>query len=234
MMKTSICLLILFSAFLITFPASGQKESKKHLLTGKVTDNSGKPVKGAMIYVDDVNTWKSTDKNGNYKVKVKPDAIEISAISDGSGSGKNEIGGRQTIDIVLNGIIAQEEEKNDEKINVGYGEVDRKNLTQSVSKLNKNSTLVESYTNIYDMIKGQIPGVAVQGTSIRIQGANSFMGSTEPLLVVDGMIVQSLEDISPRDVKSIEVLKGSSAAIYGSRGSNGVILITLKSAKDLR
>jgi len=84
------------------------------------------------------------------------------------------------------------------------------------------------------MIKGQIPGVDVSGSSIRIQGANSFMGSTEPLLVVDGMTVQSIEDISPREVKSIEVLKGSSAAIYGSRGANGVILITLKGAKDLQ
>jgi TonB-dependent SusC/RagA subfamily outer membrane receptor len=76
------------------------------------------------------------------------------------------------------------------------------------------------------MINGQVPGVEVNGTSIKIQNATSFMLGTEPLFVVDGMIVPGIGDISPMDVKSIEVLKGASASIYGSRGANGVILIT--------
>jgi TonB-dependent SusC/RagA subfamily outer membrane receptor len=82
------------------------------------------------------------------------------------------------------------------------------------------------------MIRGEVPGVQVSGTSIRIQGASSLMLSTEPLFVVDGMVVNSIGDIQPFTVKSIEILKGSSAAIYGSRGANGVILINLVGAGD--
>jgi len=233
-LKTKILFLIFLSAFLITIPVSAEKDRKKQLVTGIVNDNKGMPVKGALIYVDNVNTWKTTDKNGIYKIRIKPDACMISATAEDFGSGKNEIKGKQKVDITLDGMIARKSENDDEKINVGYGEVDQKNLTQPVSRLNKKSINSDSYTSIYEMIKGQIPGVDVSGSSIRIQGANSFMGSTEPLLVVDGMTVQSIEDISPREVKSIEVLKGSSAAIYGSRGANGVILITLKGAKNLQ
>ena len=83
------------------------------------------------------------------------------------------------------------------------------------------------------MIKGQVPSVEVSGKSIRIQGFSS-LGSTEPLFVVDGIVSSSIDDIPPSQVKSIEVLKGSSAAIYGSRGANGVILIRLISASDMR
>jgi TonB-dependent SusC/RagA subfamily outer membrane receptor len=78
------------------------------------------------------------------------------------------------------------------------------------------------------MIKGEVAGVEVIGTSIRIRGTSSLMSGTQPLLVVDGVTVNSIDNILPMMVKSIEVLKGSGAAIYGSRGANGVILITLK------
>jgi TonB-dependent SusC/RagA subfamily outer membrane receptor len=81
------------------------------------------------------------------------------------------------------------------------------------------------------MLRGQ-PGVEVNGSRITIRGAASFYGSTEPLIVVDGIIVSSLEGISPQSVKSIEILKDSSSSIYGSRGANGVILITLFSGPD--
>ena len=78
------------------------------------------------------------------------------------------------------------------------------------------------------MIRGQVPGVRVIGKSINIQNANSFMMGTKPLFVVDGTTVESIDNIPPQLVRSIEVLKGASASIYGSRGANGVILITLK------
>lgn len=84
------------------------------------------------------------------------------------------------------------------------------------------------------MLRGEVPGVQVYGKSIKIQGASSFIASTEPLLVVDGVAVSTIDDIQPRMVKSIEVLKGSAATIYGARGANGVILITLKSSGDFK
>jgi TonB-dependent SusC/RagA subfamily outer membrane receptor len=123
---------------------------------------------------------------------------------------------------------------NDETINVGYGTVKRKNLTTQVGKIDGTNKKYAAYQNIYDMIRGELPGVQVRGKSILIQGPSSINLSTEPLLVVDGVIINSIDDISPRDVKSIEVLKGAAASIYGSRGANGVIMIYLKSGMDYK
>jgi len=106
-------------------------------------------------------------------------------------------------------------------------------MTDQVNKIDASDKAYASYSNIYEMIKGKIPNVVVNGRSITIQGAASFIGaSTEPLFVLDGMIVDTIEDIPPQSVKSIEVLKGPSASIYGSRGANGVIMIRLKDASD--
>ena len=82
------------------------------------------------------------------------------------------------------------------------------------------------------MIRGEVPGVQVVGTQILIRGMSSINSSNDPLLVVDGMPVSSIDNISPRQVKSISVLKGSDAAIYGTRAAGGVILIDLKGASD--
>ena len=78
------------------------------------------------------------------------------------------------------------------------------------------------------MIRGEVPGVQVSGTNILIRSASSVIAGTEPLYIVEGVPVNSLEGIQPQNVKTIEVLKGSAASIYGTRGSNGVIIITLK------
>ncbi|HBC78610.1 MAG TPA: hypothetical protein DEO60_03050 [Bacteroidales bacterium] len=91
---------------------------------------------------------------------------------------------------------------------------------------------VPAYQDIYDMIRGRVAGVEVSGKSIRIRGSNSLNVSTEPLFVVDGVMVREIDDIAPETVKSIEVLKGPDASAYGVRGSNGVIVITRKTGKD--
>jgi TonB-dependent SusC/RagA subfamily outer membrane receptor len=82
------------------------------------------------------------------------------------------------------------------------------------------------------MIRGEVPGVQVNGTSIMIRGATTINSGTEPLFVVDGVPVMTVDNIQPQMVKSIQVLKGSAASIYGSRGSNGVIIINLVKAGD--
>ena len=122
----------------------------------------------------------------------------------------------------------------EEDINVGYGSVKKKDLTQSVNKLDGGNTRFASYTNIYEMIKGEFPGVKVIGKSINIQGSFSLYSSTEPLFVVDGVPRESIDNVPPHMVKSIEVLKGASATIYGTRGACGVILITLTGANDIK
>lgn len=124
----------------------------------------------------------------------------------------------------------------EEEINIGYGSVKKKDLTTAVDKIEVNPNVVSSYTTIAEYIRGRVAGVEVNPNgTIRIRGANSINSPTEALIVVDGTICDNINSINPNDVHSVEVLKdGGSAAIYGSRGANGVVLITTKSSYETR
>ena len=231
--------LILLTLIIAGNNLSGQKTAKKIVISGKVVDVYNTPISGAIIMIDGKITEKNTNKYGFYKVRVKPSASKIGVFIYSTGINEEMIDGRTTINFNLDKFVQQPIIKNnnsagEEEINIGYGSVKRRNLTDQVSKIDATDKDFGAYNNIYDMIKGQVAGVEVHGNSITIQGANSFMSSTEPLFVVDGIVVSSIDDISPQMVKSIEILKGSSATIYGSRGANGVILINLKGAGDNR
>lgn len=214
----------------------GQSKNKKITITGKVVDATQKPVEGAVIFIDKVKTNSVTDQNGIYKIKVNPDAKEILVFTLFYGTNEEAIDGRTSIDFVLKAKSASNAGKiktdDNESVNVGYGTSLKKDATSSVGSIDgQDPSLINSLT-IYDMIRGHVAGVEVSGTSIKIRGTSSLNISTEPLFVVDGVIVNSIEDISPQTVKSIEVLKGPAASVYGTRGSNGVILITRLSGKD--
>ncbi len=119
----------------------------------------------------------------------------------------------------------------EEYFDTGYGKV-RKSTSASAT-----STLTvpqgSGYTNIYDYIKGRVAGVSVNGTTIRIRGERSILGSNDPLFIVDGMEVNDIGFLSPDMVKSITVLKdASTTALYGARGANGVLVITTRSSND--
>ena len=211
--------------------SSGQKAGKKIELTGIITDINQKPVSGANIFIDNKSTGKLSDKNGIYKVKVSPDAKTVSIMTISGKLTEMPINGQTVVNFSLN--INTQSDSNKQKntageddVNIGYGTVKQKDLLTPVEKIDGQDTKYESYRTIYDMLRGK-PGVQVTGTTIKIQGASSFQSGTEPLLVVDGAVVSTLEGIMPQMVKSIQVLKGSSASIYGSRGANGVILIHL-------
>ena len=103
---------------------------------------------------------------------------------------------------------------------------------ESSKALNIKDSAVPVYQDIYDMIRGRVPGVDVSGKSIKIRGSNSLNVSTEPLFVVDGVITDDIDGISPETVSKIEVLKGPDASVYGARGSNGVIIITRRTGKE--
>ncbi|MCK4700323.1 MAG: TonB-dependent receptor plug domain-containing protein, partial [Bacteroidales bacterium] len=117
--------------------------------------------------------------------------------------------------------------KSNRELAVGYGYINEKNLTYAVSHLVQENNDFCSYANIFDLIKGQLAGVTVSANSIYVRGGiNSFMpGASQALIVVNGVPTSSIDWISPCQVKSINVLKDSNAAIYGTRGSNGVVLI---------
>jgi TonB-dependent SusC/RagA subfamily outer membrane receptor len=232
-MKSTILLL---SIFMITSSVSSfaQKSGKKYYITGQVLDINNKPVSGTMVLIDNKSSGVITDDKGMYKVKVKADAAIISILNLSSGLINEVINGRIVINFKLNNVIPQEEtvkqeNPDDEVVNIGYGYARKKDLATSVGNINGQNNKFASYQNVYEMIQGEIPGVLVVGKKITIRGIATINTSSDPYVLVNGVEMNSntLDVIDPRMVKSINILKGSAAAIYGSRGANGVILITL-------
>jgi TonB-dependent SusC/RagA subfamily outer membrane receptor len=120
---------------------------------------------------------------------------------------------------------------NDEPINIGYGKVSRDDLTYSVSHKKEKNT--RAFNTVYDYLRDMVPGVRVESTgptsaNVYVRGINSINSGTAPLFVVDGVVMDDIAAINPYDIDSVDVLKDAAAAIYGVRGANGVILITLK------
>ena len=126
--------------------------------------------------------------------------------------------------------------KANREIATGYGYISQENLSYAMSHLEQENNEFCNYTNIFELIKGRFPGVTVSsgqiGGAVYIRGATSINMSNEALYVVDGGVVSTIDYIHPCDVRSIDVLKDSSAAIYGSRGSNGVVVIETKKGID--
>lgn len=120
--------------------------------------------------------------------------------------------------------------EDEDSVNIGYGYVKKKNLISSVSKVSVNKNDIGSYTNIGEYLRGRVPGLHVIGNGgsykYMVRGINSINSSTDPLFVVDGVVVMDIDFLNPQDVKSVEVIKDGSASIYGARGACGVILIT--------
>ncbi len=124
-------------------------------------------------------------------------------------------------------------EKQLKTVDMGYGETSQEALSYAISSVDMEEADKSGYITIYDYLEGRVPGVKVvkngaTTASVYIRGINSVNSSTEPLFVVDGIMVNDISYINPRDVKSVTVLKDASASIYGVRGGNGAILIKLK------
>ncbi len=230
-MRAAILTLILV-ALVAGGEAAGQKKGKMISVTGTVSDTTLAPVSGALIVIDGQETGVTSRSNGTFKIKVKPDATSVGAYTSNLGSAVTMFDGQDKITFVLDGTQAIKNfvparSEGDMEIEIGYGTAKRKNLTTDVGYIDAQDESNASYTNIYDMIRGKVPGVQVTGNKITIRGISSINSGTDPLFVVDGIVVNSIDNISPRQVKSITVLKGSDAAIYGTRGANGVIMITM-------
>jgi TonB-dependent SusC/RagA subfamily outer membrane receptor len=237
-MRLKLLLIITISAFVIP-GIYGQKDNKRLTITGLVTDSNNKPVTGAMIYIDDINTNKVTNNKGIYKVKTSANSKLMSVFTMSNGMAESIIDGRTTINFTLSLTLAEQNENQinaivNEQADKSAGTENRNNKSSSFNKLEGNLNKNLQYSNIYEMLSGTVPGVQVNGKNIVIRGQSSLYNTSGPLLVVNGLPVTSIDHIRPIDVKSIEVLKSSSAAIYGSRGSNGVILIQVYTAADIK
>ncbi len=230
--KIVIITLLFLSTSCLTY--SQGRNKKKIVVTGYVTNQSGEPLSNVSIFLDQQNSYRVTDQNGQFKIKVKPSVKSITAFSVFYGGMEIAFDGQTDLKFILSHDFAMgagAQPKTGEAVDIGYQTASKDNLTNSVGSVNKNRIDKTTYNTIYEMIEGEVAGVTVSGTSIRIRGISSISGSNEPMFIVDGSPATFIGYISPRDVESIDILKGSAAAIYGTRGANGVIIIKLKGSK---
>lgn len=206
-------------------------------ITGKVTsveDQAGLP--GVNVIVKGTSTGTVTDVEGNYSLGVPgPESILVFS-SVGYVQQEATVGNQTVIDVVLTADVTALEEI----VVVGYGTMKKSDLTGSLTSVSSEDYDVQPLTRVDQALQGRAAGVTVTQTSgapgagmkIRIRGANSISGNNAPLYVVDGLVVGDINTININDVASMEILKDASAtAIYGSRGANGVVLITTKTGK---
>lgn len=201
-------------------------------LSGMVTDMTGEPLIGVNIQVKGTQQGTSTDIEGHFELENIDENAVLLITYIGYQSQEVEVAGRTVIIIQM----AEDVQTLEELVVVGYGTQKKSDITGSVSSISQDRLEMVPNLNISQALQGSIPGIQIQQTtsgsspeeSIVIRGRNSILASNTPLIVVDGIPYGgSLGDINPNDIESIEILKdASSAAIYGSRGSNGVILIT--------
>ena len=205
------------------------------VVTGNVTDNTGEPLIGATVMVKGKpGLGTATDIDGNFTLKVpEKSTLTISYI----GYVTREIPSDKNLNIMLQ----PDDNSLDEVVVIGYGAVKRKDLTTAVSTVGEEALANRPIISAAQAIQGKAPGVAVQmpngapgaGMTVRVRGTTSFNGSNEPLYVVDGVPVDNINFLSPGDIENMQILKdASSAAIYGSRGANGVVIITTKQGKS--
>ena len=219
-----------FLTVIFCFNAFGQET---YLLRGKVVeDEVGEGLPGATVRVKNTENGTITDIDGSFELQVKPkDTLVITYI------------GFQDKEIILNGqtelsvSLLQDIESLEEVIVTGYGTIRKSDLTGAVSSINVDNIADLPVPDITQALQGRVAGVQItqnsgapgDGTSIRIRGVGSINNSSDPLYVVDGIIVNEINYLSQNDIQSLEVMKDASvAALYGSRASNGVIVITTK------
>lgn len=235
-MKIKLFLIILLSALCFN-SISAQKNSKKITITGTVLNVAKSPIVNAIVMIDGQKTNSLTDSEGTYKIKVKQNAIKIGIFTFGNGIREEDINGRTQINFNFATVGSQQLPDQtiapgEEGVATGYGVVKKKNLTTDVNKIDGTNKKYASYSSIYDMIQREVSGVRISGGSIILQDSKNLWGSIPALLIVDGVYVDDISHISPASVKSIEVLKGTSSAIYGSRGYGGAIVIKTKTGNE--
>ncbi|MDR0833418.1 MAG: TonB-dependent receptor [Candidatus Symbiothrix sp.] len=227
--------LVLLWIFLLPFTLI----SAQTTVTGIVTDATGDPLLGATVVVKGTQTTTITDIDGNYTIRVNDiqnDVLIFSYI--GMETETLPVKGKQKVDLVMKD---DDDVQLNEVVVIGYGTAKKKDLTGSVASIHSDELEKIPVSTIGEALTGRLAGVQVVTTDgapdaeikINVRGSNSITQSSEPLYIVDGFPVSSIADLTPSNVASVDVLKDASAtAIYGSRGSNGVIIITTKSAKD--
>ncbi|MBQ8307874.1 MAG: TonB-dependent receptor plug domain-containing protein, partial [Alistipes sp.] len=209
--------------------------AQKRTVSGVVTDSEGPMVGVSVVLRDPPPVGVSTDVSGAYELAVPNDQAVLVFSFVGYRTVEIPVGTQTRIDVMME----PEVETLDEVVVVGYGTQTKSHLTGSIAKLDGEALADRPVSDLTTALQGQIPGLQVNNLTsevgvapqIRVRGTGSISADSSPLIVVDGFPgTMTLADINPADVQSIEILKdAASAAIYGSRAANGVIIVTTKS-----
>lgn len=217
----------------LTMSANGFAQT---VIKGNVTDNTGEPIIGASVIEQGTNTGGVTDLDGNFTITLTGNSKKLKISYVGMKPQVVSVAGKSTINVKL------EDDSNslNDVVVIGYGSVKKKDLTGSVATVNSETLAAVPVASASEALTGKMAGVQVTTSEgspdadvkIRVRGGGSITQSNDPLFIVDGFPVESISDIPATDIEDITVLKdASSTAIYGSRGANGVILVTTKSGK---
>ncbi len=221
--------ILLFLIFSLSLTA------QERIIRGTVKDIYGEPIIGANVMVKGTANGAATDIDGNYTLSAPASATTLHISYIGMKEAEVGITGN-----VVNITMEEDVSSLDEVVVVGYGTQRRRDLTGSVSSVNAETLTAVPVASAVEAITGKMAGVQVLTTEgspdaemrIRVRGGGSITQSNDPLFLVDGFPVSTITDIPPTDIESIDVLKdASSTAIYGSRGANGVVIVTTKSGK---
>ena len=229
-MKQLYFMLCMALMLLYGMPASAQTS---HGISGKVTDQTGNGIAGASVIVKGTTTGTSTGSDGSYSLNVKDGNATLVCSFIGMKSAEAAVNGRTEVNFALEADAIGLEEV----IAIGYGTIRKEEITSSITRVSSDEFLQGSVSNPLQLLQGKVAGLGISKTSgnpsgelsIMLRGISTLAASSAPLIVIDGVAGGSLNAISPEDIESIDVLKdGSAAAIYGTRGTNGVIIINTK------
>ncbi|MDQ8004134.1 MAG: TonB-dependent receptor [Pedobacter sp.] len=215
-------------------------QAQTRSVTGKVTEKAtGSPIPGVAVTIKGTKNAVSTDANGIYKISI-PSTGNTTLVFNSIGFTNLEVpvGTKSQVNAALDESSTT---LNEVKIvNIGYGTVKREAVTGAVSSVSAATIAAAPVASALEAIQGRVAGVNITSTegspdatmNVRVRGGGSITQSNDPLYIVDGFPVNTIADIAPQDIESIDILKdASSTAIYGSRGANGVVVVTTKSAK---
>ena len=214
----------------IVFGVCHNSKAQERMMSGRVFTFDSIPLIGAQVEVKSTKQVVSTDTLGNFYVSCLPvDVLKVSA----RGFVNEKVKLKPSIRLAIINLKLKPGEKNRE-IAVGYGYVKDAEKLNAVANLNSNDMDFSQYSNMHELIRGRFAGVQVVNGEIIIRGVNSINSSSAALIVVDGVPSDNsvLNSIPPVQVKSINVIKDGSSAIFGSRGANGVVLIETKKGGD--
>ncbi len=230
-------ILIILTMALCMLTALQAVAQASYSISGKVTDLAGEPLPGASVVVKGTNTGATTDVDGVYSLSLTNRDVTLTCSFVGMKSVEVKVNGRTEINFLLeDDAIAL-----DEVVAIGYGSVRKEDITSSITSVKSDNFLQGSVNSPLQLLQGKVAGLGISKTSgdpsgdvsVMLRGISTLAASASPLIVIDGVAGASLNAISPEDIESIDILKdGSAAAIYGTRGTNGVIIITTKRPKS--